>query len=965
MIAFEKIRSHAIPALHTTVEEYLEPSSGARHIHLVTERADLTFLVAFPTVPESSDGRAHILEHLALCGSRRYPVRAPFFSMLRRSTASFMNAMTYADRTVYPFASTDRNDFFNLLDVYLDATFFPKLDYLSFRQEGWRYTLEDGKLNYQGVVFNEMKGAFTDPMRALHGGLTEHLLEGTTYAVESGGDPLAIPELSHEMLKQFHASHYHPSQAVFMSSGPIAAAEVQQRIAERVLAELPGKAPRRLPQLASVTAPRTATIAIPARGGGAADHGVQLSWVLGEAADPLAYHHAELLQAGLLGDASAPLRQAMESAGYGRPAAINGFDAGARQILFHLGMEGLTEAQTASARSLLWRTLERVAETGVPAATLQASLRDSTFDQRDTSGGRMPNVLSRMLNALPVVMRGGDAIAAFDNAGVLERLRSDVADPDFFPRMVRNKLLDNPARLDARVRPDAAYFADRAAIERGRLDAIQATLSPADLDRIAAEGDALDALQRAPVDSSVLPRIRPADVSPQPLALPAVVGNGAGKYVFSIPSNGISYARVQFDASALAEEDWPWLSLYASLREDLGVAGMDFEQAGAWRGAQVSRYAIGANAAQGADGALHVSVNFFAGALREEHVQIAAVLDAWIYRPRFDEEARIRFLIDQMAHQRLDSLAQDGDRYARIIASAPLSPLRAYEHATDGAAFVPFLAGLQALLATPRGLQQISERLARLHERVTNCPRTILLAGSGDDGQALSELFPAHTAQADAAAAPPPAIQQAPANVALYASSQINHCHIAWATPDLRHRDAPALAVAAQLLSHQLLHQALRERGGAYGGYAGYVESAGTFTMSSYRDPRLAGTYADFATALERVMDTAFSSEQLEEAIICVIQKLDHPASPFETVTAAWTLHQRGIDLAARRQFRTGVLACKLEEVRAAVDRWLRAETPSRAASAGNIEQDLAGLQVLDLMAFGKGETALASATPA
>jgi Zn-dependent M16 (insulinase) family peptidase len=964
MIAFEKIRSHAIPSLRTTVEEYLECSSGARHIHLVTERADLTFLVAFPTVPESSDGRAHILEHLALCGSQRYPVRDPFFSMLRRSTASFMNAMTYADRTVYPYASTDRKDFFNLLDVYLDATFFPKLDYLSFRQEGWRYTLEDGKLNYQGVVFNEMKGAFADPMRALHGGLTEHLLAGTTYAVESGGDPLAIPELSHAMLQQFHASHYHPSQAVFMSSGPIAAAEVQQRIAERVLAKLPGKEPRRLPQLASVTAPRTATIAIPARGGGAADHGVQLSWVLGEAADPIAYHHADLLQAGLLGDASAPLRKAMESAGHGRPAAINGFDAGARQILFHVGMEGLTEAQTASARSLLWSTLERVAETGVPAAILQAALRDSTFDQRDTSGGRMPNVLSRMLNALPVVMRGGDAIAAFDNAEVLERLRNDVADPDFFPRMVRSKLLDNPARLDARVRPDAAYFADRAATERARLDAVQATLSSADLDRIAAEGSALDALQRAPVDSSVLPRIRPADVSPQPLALPAVAESGAGKYIFSIPSNGISYARVQFDASALAEEDWPWLSLYASLREDLGVAGMDFEQAGAWRRAQVSRHAIGASAAQGADGTLHVSMNFFAGALREEQAQIAAMLDAWVYHPRFDEAARIRFLIDQMAHQRLDSLAQDGDHYARVIATAPLSPLRAYEHATDGAGFVPFLTGLQTLLATPHGLRQIGERLARLHERVTNCPRTMLFAGSGDDAQALSELFPARAAQEDVAASRPPGARRAPANVALYASSQINHCHIAWAAPDLRHRNAPALAVAAQLLSHQLLHQALRERGGAYGGFAGYMESAGTFTMSSYRDPRLAGTYADFMTSLDRVMDTVFSVEQLEEAIICVIQKLDHPASPLDTVFTAWTLHQRGVDHAARRQFRAGVLACTLDEVRSAVERWLRAETPSRAASVGNVEQDLAGLQVLDLTAFGKGEAALASAAP-
>jgi len=975
MTTFEKRRTHEIPTLRTTVEEYVEPASGARHIHLVSERADLAFLVAFPTVPETSDGRAHILEHLALCGSRRYPVRDPFFSMTRRSTASFMNAMTYADRTVYPFASTDRNDFFNLLDVYLDATFFPKLDYLNFLQEGWRYTLDDGKLNYQGVVFNEMKGAFTDPMRALYRGVTGRLLEGTTYAVESGGDPLDIPSLSHQMLKDFHASHYHPSQAVFMTAGPIAASEIQQRIAERVLGERGGagsRAPRRMPQLAGAAAPRQATIAIPSTGTGAGEHGVQLAWLLGESADPIAFYHAHLLQAGLLGDASAPLRRAMESAGYGRPARINGMDANARQIVFHAGMEGLNPEQLADARALLWNTLEQVAESGVPAAALQAALRDITYDQRDTSGGRMPNVLARMLGAVPVVMRGGDVVGAFDSSDALARLREDVADPAFFPRLVRS-LLDNPARLDAQIQPDPDYFTARAATERQRLDARHAELSPAEIERVAAESNALDALQRTAVDSSVLPRIRPADVSPQPLALPAVADGADGKYVFSIPSNGISYARVQFDISALPQDDWPWLALYASLRADLGVADQGFEQAGAWRRAQVSRFAIGANAVQAADGSLRLAMHFFAGALREEHTQIAAVLDAYAHRPRFDEETRIRFLIDRMARQRLDNLGQAGDRYAMLVATAPLSPLRSYEQATDGAAFVRFLTGLQALLALPDGFQVIQGRLARLHARIVEAPCTLLLAGSGDDAGALAALFDApctHAgARADAGAprnahkpAHEPAHEPARANSAVFAPSQINHCHIAWAAPDLRHPDAPALAVAAQLLSHQLLHPALRERGGAYGGFAGYVEGAGVFIMSSYRDPRLAGTYADFASSLDAMLNDAFAPEQLEEAIIGVIQKLDHPASPFDAALAAWTLHQRGIDFTARQRFRAGVLACTLEAVKAAAARWLKAETPSRAASVGNLAQDLAGLQVLDLLKFSKGEAAPAAA---
>ena len=949
MTTFEKLRSHDIPALRTTVEEYVAPASGARHIHLLTDQTDLAFLVAFPTVPDSSDGRAHILEHLALSGSQRYPVRNPFFSMLRRSTASFMNAMTYSDRTVYPFASTDRNDFMNLLDVYLDATFFPTLDYLNFLQEGWRYTLEDGKLRYQGVVFNEMKGAFTDPILALYSGITAHLLKGTTYEVVSGGDPVDIPTLSHQMLRDFHASHYHPSQAVFMSAGPIAAADIQRSIAERVLAGRPGTAPRRQPQLARVAAPSKATISIPAQGDGAGEHGVQLTWLLGESVDPVAFHHANLLQAGLLGDAAAPLRKAMESAGYGRPARLNGMDPGARQILFHVGMEGLTKQQIASANSLLWDTLKQVAEVGVPLEALQAALRDMMYGQRDTSSGRIPKILSRMLEAVPVVLRGGDTIDAFDSAAILERLRRDVADPAFFPRLVR-ALLDNPARLDVEVLPDPEYFSARAALEQARLAAVQTAMTPSDLERVASEDLILKTLQGAPADTSVLPRIRPHDVCPQPHALPAIRESTNGKHVFSIPSNGISYARIQLDVSSLPEGDWPWLRLYASLRKKLGVADKGFEAAAAWRRTQVSRHEIAVNALLDVKGTLRLAMNFFADGLREEHVQIADVLTSYVHRPRFDEEARIRFLIDQMVRHRESSLAQDGDHYAFLTATSALSPLRAFEHATEGVAFIPFLARLQAQMATADGFRDVIGRLTRIHDRISVCPSTILCAGAGDDAQALSDMFDMPGLGGGAGAAHYTPIGT-PANAALYAPSQINHCHIAWRAPSMAHRDAPALAVAAELLQHQLLHQALRERGGAYGGHAAYSDSAGTFSMSSNRDPRLAATYADYGKAIDQMLDTTFSQEQLEEAIICVIKKLDQPASPFGAALTAWTLHQRGIDLAMRQQFRSGVLACTIDAVRDAVTHWLKARTPSRAASVGNVTQDLAGLQVVDLLA--------------
>ena len=238
--AFEPVRSERVSALNLTVEEYRHRVTGARHIHLAAADDNNAFLVAFLTVPQDSTGVAHILEHTALCGSRHYPVRDPFFLVLRRSLNTFMNAMTASDWTAYPFASQNRKDFFNLLDVYLDAAFFPTLDPLDFAQEGHRLEFAEAgnpasELTFKGVVFNEMKGAMSAPVSALWQALAREVYPTTTYHHNSGGDPQRIPDLSYEQLKAFHARHYHPSNATFFTYGDIPAAEHQAIMEDRVL----------------------------------------------------------------------------------------------------------------------------------------------------------------------------------------------------------------------------------------------------------------------------------------------------------------------------------------------------------------------------------------------------------------------------------------------------------------------------------------------------------------------------------------------------------------------------------------------------------------------------------------------------------------------------------------------------------------------------------------------------------
>ena len=977
-----------IPTMHAMLHEYEDVASGARHLHLATDDAEMAFLVAFPTVPDKSDGRAHILEHLALCGSARYPVRDPFFSMLRRSTATFMNAMTSPDRTVYPFASADSTDFFNLLGVYLDAAFFPKLDYLDFLQEGWRYTLEDGKLGYGGVVFNEMKGAFADPTRELGQSINAILFRGTTYEVEYGGDPLAIPSLTHAELKAFHASHYHPSQAVFMTAGRLDPRAVQKVIAEQVLSSFDDVAPRRVPGLAPAwDAPRSTTIGIPSASAADDEYGVQSAWLLGEASDPVAYSHAYLLESGLVGDASSPLTQAMESAGYGRPSAFNGLDPHLRQMVFHVGMEGLTRAEMAPARKRIWAALERTAEAGVPLAAQQATLRDLRFSQRQISSGRTPYGLRKLLEAVPLVMAGADPMMVFDNEAIFAEMDGQIRDPAFFKSMVRS-LLDGSTRLDADVVPDARYFEARQDIENRNLTSVFDALSSQERARIETDAAALLARQRQPADNSVLPRIRPQDVSALPraaFALPPAAGSAIG---LRIASNGVSYANVIYDVSTLTEAEWPWVDLYATLLPDLGVGTRSFEQAAAWRQEQVPRFDVDLDALESlvpgqTTPNFRLQLVFSARNLREEASAIATVLSESIRTPRFDERERIAFLIDSVADTMAQELGESGDRYAAIAADAPFSVRSRFDETVEGTGALGFYRDLVQQIESDAGMDAVLTRLAAIHARITACPVTVIGAGVDADGQALADLIDvpgmrsaavvaatgsddARPADGASAAAPDlsstalsgaqpamtPAMLGTAASVALVAPAQVNHCFASWPVPYLGHADCAALSVLANLLTNQILHQALREEGGAYGGRAKNAPQSGIFSMYSYRDPRLAETYRDFQRAVAWVIEAPLEREHIEEAIIGVVSDLDKPQLPYDEALHAWRMRERGVTPEIRVAFRSGVLGCTEAELKTVTRRYLSGVTPSRAAFASDAATDLGGLSPVDLHAL-------------
>ncbi len=474
--AFTHVGSREVPSLKLEVQRFRHLNTGAEHIHLASDNPENVFLVALRTVPHDSTGVAHILEHTALCGSEKYPVRDPFFLMIRRSLNTFMNAFTSSDWTAYPFASQNRKDFDNLLDVYLDAVFFARLDELDFAQEGHRLEFAEPEnpqspLAHKGVVYNEMKGAMSSIHSILWQGLTRYLYPTTTYHYNSGGDPACITDLSYRQLVDFYRTHYHPSNAIFMTYGDIPAHEHQRKFEDQVLtrferldetiAVAPEKrylAPLRVQEAYALDEPDTR----------ARTH-VVLGWLLGQTTDLLANMEAHLLNSVLLDNSASPLLHALETSELGTaPSPMCGLDDSHFELLFACGLEGSEPEHAAAVEELVLATLREIAEQGVPADQVEAALHQLELKQREIGGDGYPYGLQLILTALASATHRGDPAALIDLDPVLAELRERIRDPEYIKGLARTLLLDNPHRVRLDLCPDTEILRHAGKLPSGR-----------------------------------------------------------------------------------------------------------------------------------------------------------------------------------------------------------------------------------------------------------------------------------------------------------------------------------------------------------------------------------------------------------------------------------------------------------------------------------------------------------------
>ncbi len=898
-------------------------------------------MIGFRTAPMDSTGVAHILEHTSLCGSAKYPVRDPFFLMLRRTAATFMNAMTASDWTSYPFATTSETDYKNLLDIYLDAVFHCNLDELDFAQEGHRLEREGDALQRKGVVYNEMKGAMSSPTSRAWQAVTETLHPETTYHYNSGGDPATIPSLSYDALLKFHRTHYTPSNAVIMTAGPMDPALTQQAYSNCV-ASLKQHPSHRIaiPKEQRLQAPVKRVMPYPAEDASAGCT-VLVGWLMGDGSSMDDRLDAQLLSAALLQSDAAPLMQVLVRTDLGTsPGPLNGLDTEAREMRLLCSLDGVKEADADAAETLILDTIAEIAKDGVDHDLVLAALHQMELAEREVGGDDMPFGLELALDALPDWVHGGDVLASIDVAAALTALRERAKNPDYIATMVRKHLRDNPHRATVTLVPSHDEQEREKQTETQEIDALKSSMTDAMLSDLDAQASRLAERQAEPPKADVLPMLSPSDVDLPP-AWPTPEADGGPCAIYRAPCNGL----VQISRTCMAQTLSGDLSLSRLVARSLKVLGH-----GKQTSAQTQMHQL--RVSSGVDASISVfrhmadrdtptlQMALSTTALAADMDKAIDLLQGAANDLNLKEEGRIKEQAADLSAAQQRGVAGQGHQLAMTVARATLRPAYGLTELTGGMTAIKRLKSLVAEDDEPTLRGHVSEFL------------------KGFEGSRSEALFVAdpdvvisnatrHHLLGDGTASAPAVVPASagPDNTAWIVDSTVQYCAQACVAPTRWEPGAAAFAVLAPILTFNVLHQAIRERGGAYGGGASYDPMHGSLAFFSYRDPHLTETFDHFRRALEWAATEGPNSDQLNEGILSMIRGFHKPKSPMGERVESWAKHRRGHSLDELLEYRSRVLSVTTQDVQDAAKLALASHHARAALAPASKRDELAALQ--------------------
>ncbi len=922
--------------------------SGARLLHLKNNDDNKVFSIFFRTPPPDDTGVAHILEHSLLCGSRKYPSREPFLELLKGSLNTFLNAITFSDKTGYPVASRNEKDFYNLMDVYLDAVFYPRIYEKKeiFLQEGWHYELEkpEGELIYNGVVYNEMKGAFSSPEQTLYRKIEHSLFPDTPYGLESGGDPERITDLTYEQFINFHRRYYHPSNCFIYLYGDGDPDKELAFLNEHYLSAFTRKDPdSEIPVQSPFPARKEITDSYPIGKGEKTDARTYfaLSYVTSRITDVQTVFGLSILHHIILQTPASPLRKALLDRELGKDV-LSSFDNEIRQPVLSIIVKNSTPEKKEAFLQTVKDTLKDLVRKGLPGDLITASLNNIEFKLREADFRSFPKGLVYNLQALSNWLYGGDPFEPLRFETWLNRIREQ-AGKGYFEELIRQYLLDNHhcSLITLVPEPDLINKKERRLAEK--LSAYKENLNAQDRQHLVEETRRLHQYQKekdSPEEIAAVPLLTLDDIDRKAEELPLVERKKQLPRIIAHPmfTNSIGYVGLYFDIGHISPEDAPWLGLLESVLGRIDTARRDYISLAK----QINTHLGGLSFSPQGFSKYRDRRSFYpkfkisAKSLLHETAKMTEIMAEIIEETDFSDARRLKELIQEERSHLEMSIMESGHIYAVRRLASGLTPGGRFQELTWGISYYNFIKELDEQF--PERSEEISTRLQRLCARIFRRNNALLsITGEEDDlpriedavGGLVNDLDDLNEGEADYTPLAPPV------NEGFIIPGQVQYVAASCDFEQAGFSYDDRMQVLQKVIGTDYLWNTIRVMGGAYGAMTRFIPNS-TAYFSSYRDPNLEKTLETFRHVPDYIREFQPDDREMRKYIIGTISNLDSPLTPSMKGKQAAADYICQLSQEEIQQERDDVLACSAEDIRAFGEPLARALSSSNYCVIGS-----------------------------
>lgn len=928
--AYDIIKEENLKDIHSKGWLLRHKKTGARVMLIENDDENKVFNIAFRTPPKNSTGVAHILEHSVLCGSKEFPLKDPFVELVKGSLNTFLNAMTYPDKTCYPVASCNDQDFQNLMHVYLDAVFYPNIYQKEeiFRQEGWSYQLEkpEGPLKYNGVVYNEMKGAFSSPDEVLEREIMNSLFPDTPYGCESGGDPDHIPELSYEEFLEFHKNYYHPSNSYIYLYGNMDMAEKLEFLDEHYLSAFEKlEIDSSIPMQPAFEKRRDLTMEYPISESENSEGNSYLAYstVVGEAADTLTAVAFEVLDYALLSAPGAPLKQALLDDGIGMDV-YGSYDDGIRQPYFDVIAKGTDPDKKDRFLEIIQSTLTNIVKNGVNKKTLQAGINYMEFRYREADFSSWPKGLMYGLDIFGSWLYSDEK--AFSHVQILpvfEKLKS-LLNQGYFEELIQKYLLDNPHGSVITLVPSKGLAARREQALAEKLQKQLEGMTEEERNGLVEKTKSLVAYQESeeePGSEKCIPMLKREDIKKEAAGFTnqELDVDGSLFLYHEVPTNGIAYLDLMFDLKKLSPEKVPYVGLLKSVLGYVDTEHYSYGELSDEINAQTGGIASGVEVFDRVDSIDEYKAAFsVTGKAMYSNIDVLfRMIREILNTSKLSDTKRLYEIIARVKSRAQANLVSAGHCTAVLRGASYSSPMAAFQDAMSGVAYYQFIENLEKEFDSRK--EELVHTLKELMVEILR-PEYLCVSYTGERetldevmGQVKALKMTLHTEPVKTSSEPMHCVKK---NEGFTSSGQVQYVARTGNFRKKGYEYTGALDILKVALSYDYLWMNLRVKGGAYGCMSGFKRSGESYFVS-YRDPHLKRTLEIYEGIPEYVRTFQADEREMTKYIIGTISGKDIPRTPKMQGSISKTAYFCGVSEEMVQKERDQILNAQAEDIHA------------------------------------------------